>query len=73
MADPAVLEKLEGEIKAAQEAAQFQGDSVRSLKALAKEGKAEKVRGAEREPSTVRSREEGAKRRHESRINFWRF
>lgn len=46
MADPQLLEQLEADIKAAQEAAAFQGDSVRSLKALAKDGKADKVRAS---------------------------
>jgi hypothetical protein len=41
--DPQLLEELEKAIAAAQEAAAFQGDTVRSLKALAKDGKAEKV------------------------------
>jgi hypothetical protein len=44
MADPQALEALEAAIKAAQEAVTYQGDTVRSIKASAKEGKAEKVR-----------------------------
>jgi len=45
MADPEALAALEGDIQKAQEAVGYQGDSVRSLKASAKEGKADKVRG----------------------------
>lgn len=43
MADPEALAALEGDIQKAQEAVAYQGDSVRSLKASAKEGKADKV------------------------------
>ena len=38
--------KIEKDIEVAQEAVTKQGDSVRSLKALLKDGKAEKVSGA---------------------------
>jgi len=53
MADAPALEALEAAIKAAQEAVAYQGDTVRSLKASAKDGKADKVRSTRQYSQTA--------------------